>query len=116
MLFHNIQSSFATDRRDQNAIFELCQFPNGRRRFWRRILAETALRTYDRKPFPQRMIFCMENAGTWVASKGEKVVATGKTLTGVMRTVEARKNKASIRFDLVPKAQFLIGLREVSVR
>lgn len=51
----------------------------------------------------RHMIFSKKNAGKWVASKGEKVIATGKTLTSVMRTVEARKDKAAIRFDLVPK-------------
>ena len=62
------------------------------------------------------MIFYKENAGKWVASKGDRVVASGKALKTVMKKVEARSDKATIRFDLVPKQQLFSGANGVFVR
>ena len=62
------------------------------------------------------MIFTRKNAGKWVASKGDKVVATGTSLKTLVKKVEARKDKKAIRFDLVPPTQHFAGARGVSVR
>lgn len=48
------------------------------------------------------MIFTKKNAGKWVASKGGKVIATDATLAGVLRQVESRRDRDTIRYDLVP--------------
>lgn len=55
------------------------------------------------------MIFSKKNAGKWVASRGDKVVATSPKLADLVKKVEKRKDKASIRFDLVPRTQYFAG-------
>ena len=62
------------------------------------------------------MIFSKKNAGKWVASKGEKVVATSTALKTLVKKVEARKDKASIRYDLVPPHSFFAGTSGISIR
>ncbi|MDP3975383.1 MAG: DUF5678 domain-containing protein [bacterium] len=49
------------------------------------------------------MKFTGEHAGKWVATKGEKVLAMGGALTAVMKKVEERRDKSSIKYDLIPK-------------
>jgi len=55
------------------------------------------------------MIFSRKNAGKWVASKGEKVVATSKKLDVLVKKIDARKDKKSIRFDKVPQHLNFVG-------
>jgi len=55
------------------------------------------------------MIFSRKNAGKWVARKGDKVVAAADNLETLVKKVEARKDHASIRFDLVPPQQYFAG-------
>lgn len=55
------------------------------------------------------MIFSKKNAGKWVASKDEKVVATSHALKTLVKKVEERKDKESLRFDLVPPHSFFAG-------
>lgn len=55
------------------------------------------------------MIFSKRNAGRWVASKGEKVVATSRKLESLVKKIDARKDKDSIRFDLVPPHTYFAG-------
>lgn len=62
------------------------------------------------------MIFSKKNAGKWVASKNGKVIAASKKLSALMKKMEARKDKDSIGFDLVPSQQFFAGHRGISVR
>jgi hypothetical protein len=62
------------------------------------------------------MIFSKENAGKWVASKNDKVIATSKKLTVLIKKVEARKDKDSIRFDIVPPHSIFAGAHAISVR
>lgn len=62
------------------------------------------------------MIFSKKNAGKWVASKGEKVIATGAKLQPLMKKLQTRKDKDALRFDLVPPHQYFAGPRGVSVR
>jgi hypothetical protein len=62
------------------------------------------------------MVFSKKNAGKWVASKGDRVIATSAKLTTLMKKVDARKDKAAIRYDLVPKHQHFAGLCGVRVR
>jgi hypothetical protein len=62
------------------------------------------------------MVFSKRNAGKWVASKGERVIATSKTLSTLVKKVEARKDKAAIRFDLVPPHSYFAGPCGISVR
>lgn len=57
------------------------------------------------------MIFTRKNAGKWVASKGERVVATSHDLRTLMKRVAARKDKAAIRYDLVPPHNYLVSVR-----
>lgn len=53
------------------------------------------------------MIFSKKNAGKWVASKGQRVVATNVKLPDLMKKIETRKDKAEIRFDKVPPGFFI---------
>ncbi len=62
------------------------------------------------------MIFSRKNAGKWVASKGDKVIATSPKLPTLMKRVEARDDKDSIRFDRVPKAPYFAGHCGVPLR
>ena len=55
------------------------------------------------------MIFSKKNAGKWVASKGEKVVATSKSLPTLMKKVNGREDKAAIRYDRVPQHPYFAG-------
>jgi hypothetical protein len=62
------------------------------------------------------MVFSKKNAGKWVASNGERVVATSKRLSTLVKKVDGRKDKAAIRFDLVPPHQHFAGPSGVPVR
>lgn len=62
------------------------------------------------------MIFTKKNAGKWVASKGDRVIATSKKLDTLMKKVSTRKDKDAIRFDIVPQHSFFAGLHGASVR
>jgi hypothetical protein len=62
------------------------------------------------------MIFSRKNAGKWVASNGNKVVASSAKLPSLMKKVEARKDKSVLRFDLVPKQQSFVGSCGISLR
>ncbi len=53
------------------------------------------------------MVFSKKNAGKWVASKSGKVVATASKLEVLVRKIDTRKDKKSIRFDKVPPANFV---------
>lgn len=55
------------------------------------------------------MIFSRKNAGQWVASKGEKVIAASTKLTNLLTKVEKRKDKQSLRFDRVPSHDLFAG-------
>ena len=56
------------------------------------------------------MIFSRKNAGKWVASKGNKIVATNANLHVLMKKVQKRTDKNVIRYDLVPRAPFIGGM------
>ncbi len=62
------------------------------------------------------MVFSTKNAGKWVASKGETVIATSKSLPALMKKVDARKDKAAIRYDRVPRQSYFVGTCGVRVR
>ena len=62
------------------------------------------------------MIFSKQNAGKWVASNGEKVVATGKKLAPLMKKVKSRKDSNALRFALVPKNQYFAGSCGILIR
>lgn len=62
------------------------------------------------------MIFSKKNAGKWVASKGEKVIATSRKLDSLMKKVETRKDRDTLRFDLVPTHSYFAGTSGISVR
>jgi hypothetical protein len=62
------------------------------------------------------MIFSKKHAGKWVASNGEKVVATSRVLKTLVKEIETRKDKDAIRFDLVPPHTFFAGTCGISVR
>jgi phosphoserine phosphatase len=55
------------------------------------------------------MIFSRKHAGKWVASKGDKVVAVTASLQTLLKKIERRKDKDTIRFDLVPPNEFFAG-------
>jgi hypothetical protein len=55
------------------------------------------------------MIFSRKNAGKWVASKGDRVIASSAKLPSLMKKVEARADKNALRFDRVPKHPFFAG-------
>lgn len=52
------------------------------------------------------MIFSRKNAGKWVASKSGRVISVANKLDTVLKKVDNRKDKASIRFDKVPPCNF----------
>ena len=62
------------------------------------------------------MIFSKKNAGKWVASNGEKVVATSRELGTLVKKVGARKDKDAIRYDLVPSHSYFAGISGNSLR
>jgi hypothetical protein len=62
------------------------------------------------------MVFSKKNAGKWVASKGDRVIATSKSLQALVKRIEARKDKAHIRYDRVPKHQYFAGHCGICVR
>lgn len=53
------------------------------------------------------MVFTAKHAGKWVASKGNRVVETARKLETLLKKVEKRSDKASIRFDKVPSKSFI---------
>jgi hypothetical protein len=55
------------------------------------------------------MIFSKKNAGKWVASKGDRIIATGPKLRPLMKKIERRTDKTDIRFDLVPRNSYFAG-------
>lgn len=40
-------------------------------------------------------------SGKWVAVKHDQIVESGKTLNGLTRKIEARKDRRSLRFALI---------------
>ena len=62
------------------------------------------------------MLFSKKNAGKWVASKGNRVIATGRKLDTVAKKVESRKDKNEIRFDLVPPNSYFAGTSAIFIR
>lgn len=61
------------------------------------------------------MVFSKKNAGKWVASKGNRVVASSMKLTTLMKRVESRKDRQDIRFDLVPSHPHFAGFSAISL-
>lgn len=55
------------------------------------------------------MVFSKQNAGKWVASKDGKVVAATRSLDVLLKKVDARRDRESLRFDLVPPPSFFAG-------
>jgi len=49
------------------------------------------------------MKFSAQHAGKWVAAKGNKVVASDKTLTKLKKKVDERTDSNNLRFALIPK-------------
>ena len=49
------------------------------------------------------MRFDAKHAGKWVATKGEKIVDSGRSLKALMRRTSKRTDQSSVRFSLVPK-------------
>lgn len=41
-------------------------------------------------------------SGKWVAVKNSKIIESGKTLNGLTRKIEARKDRKGLRFALIP--------------
>jgi hypothetical protein len=61
------------------------------------------------------MIFSRKNAGKWVACKGEQPVASAKNLRDLLKKVERRKDKADIRYTLVPRHPYIaVGPMQLS--
>lgn len=59
------------------------------------------------------MRFEMQHAGKWVATKGEKIVDSSKSLKALMRRTSKRSDKSHVRYSLVPKgciAGFFYGI------
>lgn len=54
------------------------------------------------------MKFTKQHAGKWVATKDDKVIASGKKLAAVMKKVP--KNNKEVRFALIPPAGFFAGV------
>jgi len=54
------------------------------------------------------MKFESKHAGKWVAAKDDKVIATDKTLTKLMKKVKEKEDKSTLKFALVPKG-FIAG-------
>lgn len=52
------------------------------------------------------MIFSRKNAGKWVASKDGEVVESANELKTLLKKVEQRTDRKSIRFDKVPPQAF----------
>ena len=59
------------------------------------------------------MIFSRKNIGKWVASKGDKVIATSVSLKTLCKKVEQRADKSSIRYDKVPPGSFAGGFHGI---
>ena len=55
------------------------------------------------------MIFTPKTAGKWVASKNDKIVATGKSLKGLMKKTSKRSDSSSLCYDKVPAASYFAG-------
>lgn len=49
------------------------------------------------------MEFGKNYSGQWVATKGEKIIVSGKNLRSLMGRVKKRKDRDSLRYSLVPK-------------
>lgn len=62
------------------------------------------------------MIFSKKNAGKWVASKNEKVVATDTKLAALITKVSSRKDKDTIGYTFVPLEQYFVGGHGVQLR
>ncbi len=48
------------------------------------------------------MKFNAKHAGRWVVSKNNRVIATDKTLTSLMKKIKNNKNEG-LRYALIPK-------------
>lgn len=62
------------------------------------------------------MVFSRKNAGKWVASKGDRVIATGKNLSKLRKKVATRKDSDAIGYTLVPPHFYFVGGYGVSLR
>jgi hypothetical protein len=49
--------------------------------------------------------FSKSQAGKWVATKGERIVASAKNFSGLREKVGRRSDKADIRYNLVPSGR-----------
>ena len=49
------------------------------------------------------MEFDKSHAGKWVATKGQKVVDSGRSLKALMKRTKTRKDCSEVRYSLVPK-------------
>lgn len=49
------------------------------------------------------MKFTKDHAGKWVATKGKKVIDSGRSLKAVMGRMKKRKDADDVRYSLVPK-------------
>lgn len=49
------------------------------------------------------MRFELKHAGKWVATKGEKVVDSGRSLKALMQRTSKRNDQSGVRYSLVPK-------------
>jgi hypothetical protein len=61
------------------------------------------------------MIFSKKNAGKWVASKDNKIIATSTKLESLVKKVESRKDKSQITFDRVPLHNHFAGICAISL-
>ena len=49
------------------------------------------------------MEFSKEQAGKWVAIKGQKVIDSGRSLKALMGRMRKQKKQSDVRYSLVPK-------------
>lgn len=49
------------------------------------------------------MKFTKKHVGKWVATKGEKIIATDVGFGTLWKRISSRKDRGQIKFDLVPK-------------
>lgn len=49
------------------------------------------------------MLFGIKHAGKWVATKGERIVDSSRSLKILMRRTDKRGDRSGVRYSLVPK-------------
>ena len=52
---------------------------------------------------PVSMKFTKEHAGKWVATKGEKIIATSEKFSGLWEKMNERKDSSEIHYSLIPR-------------